>query len=189
MKFEIGTDILDISRVDSVFRRHGFPFLFRILRPCEIFLTLKSAHFIESNLLESIESKSKFIESALKKYNKFHKDSKNPYFDTKKLENLDSKIFKNYDENTLLESFSLESFRFQTIAGFFSIKEAASKALGSGISSKLSFKDMCIFKDKNGKPHLKLNKNKKQLWNLKNISISISHDNNSVISVCAVILK
>lgn len=203
MKFEIGTDIVDISRIDSVFKRHSFSFLFRILRPCEIFLTLKSPHYIESNLLESnlLESnkiKSKFIESSLKKYAKFYKDSKSAYFSTKKLENIDSKILAQYNATNkqkssniynIIESFSLDFFKIQTIAGFFSIKEATSKALGMGINSQLSFKDMCIFKDKNGKPHIKINKNKKQLFKIKHISISITHEKSSAVATTLIKLK
>lgn len=200
MKFEIGTDILDISRIDSIFKRHKFSFLFRILRPCEILLTLKNPHFIESSLLKSNESKNKFIESGLKKYAKFYKDSKNSYFSAKKLENLDFKILnkyikfeinsqKNYNIYNIIESFSLKSFRFQTLAGFFSIKEATSKALGCGISSQLNFKDICIFKDKNNKPHIKINKNKKQLFKIKDISISITHENSTAVTTALIAFK
>ncbi|MWV62674.1 holo-[acyl-carrier-protein] synthase [Helicobacter saguini] len=165
MKLEIGNDIVEISRIDSIFRRYKFVFLNRILHPCEILLTLKQSH----------------LESSFIKCNKFFKDSKNPYFSFKKLQNIDS--------INLLESFeSLESFRIETIAGFWAAKEATSKALGCGISKYLGFKDMCIFKDSKGKPYIKINKKKKKLFHIKSISISLSHEKNLALATCMMII-
>lgn len=49
-----------------------------------------------------------------------------------------------------------ENRRIEYIAGRFAAKEAASKALGTGIGSKLSFQDIAIISDVTGKPTLQI---------------------------------
>jgi holo-[acyl-carrier protein] synthase len=67
------------------------------------------------------------------------------------------------------------------IARRFAAKEAISKALGTGIGEKISFKDIEVYSDKLGKPHVKI-LNKKltllQLSETSNIQLSISDEKN-----------
>ncbi len=79
--------------------------------------------------------------------------------------------------------------KIDTIAGFWAAKEAISKALGCGIGSKLSFGDITIFKDKMGAPHFKLSDNAQKVHNIKDSSLSISHDGNFAIAIAAIEIK
>lgn len=72
----------------------------------------------------------------------------------------------------------------QNAANFWAAKEAFSKALGTGIGSKCSFLDIEILKDSYGKPFFTNSTLKK--FNIKNSSLSITHDGGFVIA--AVIL-
>ncbi len=71
----------------------------------------------------------------------------------------------------------------KTAAGFWCIKEAISKAIGCGISELCSFKDIWISKDKFGKPYAKLSKHLIDKFNITNIQISISHENDFAIGI------
>ncbi len=77
----------------------------------------------------------------------------------------------------------------RTLAGIFSSKESMSKALGKGIYDEVKFKDIQVFKDSLGKPYislsnstLKLLKKKKENYKNHKISLSISHDQNFVVT-------
>lgn len=65
------------------------------------------------------------------------------------------------------------------LAGRFSAKEAVSKALGTGIAGSLSFTDIEILPDGNGKPVLSL----RGLID-KGAEVSISHSKDNAIAVC-----
>ena len=60
----------------------------------------------------------------------------------------------------------------------FAAKESLSKAIGTGFSNNLNFKDITILNDKYGKPHYELNNKVKKLiyskFNVKKIKISLS---------------
>ncbi len=74
----------------------------------------------------------------------------------------------------------------KTAAGFWSAKEATSKALGCGIGQICSFFDIWIKKDKLGKPHISLSKKLIEKYNIKDIDLSISHDKDYAIAVVAI---
>ncbi|MBP2243242.1 holo-[acyl-carrier protein] synthase [Cytobacillus eiseniae] len=57
------------------------------------------------------------------------------------------------NEQLILEGLT-EDRKIEYIAGRFAAKEAFSKALGTGFGSQLSFLDIEITKDKNGKPFI-----------------------------------
>ncbi len=61
--------------------------------------------------------------------------------------------------------------KLEFIAGRFAVKEAFSKAAGTGIGSELSFQDIETFADKAGKPYIK----SAQLNNDYRVHVSISH--------------
>jgi len=70
-----------------------------------------------------------------------------------------------------------------TAAGFWAAKEAASKAIGSGIGSICGFHDIKISKSKSGQPLLKYKKKIRKMFNIKTTSLSITHDGGFAIAV------
>ncbi len=73
--------------------------------------------------------------------------------------------------------------KIDSFAGFWASKEAISKALGCGIGKELSFLDIQIYKDTKGSPHFILSKKAKKRFQIKESSLSISHDKNFAIAV------
>ncbi len=71
----------------------------------------------------------------------------------------------------------------ESIAGFWAAKEAISKALGCGIGAELSFHDITISKNKKGAPSFTLSKIAQKVHNIKNSSLSISHDGGFAIAI------
>jgi holo-[acyl-carrier protein] synthase len=70
-----------------------------------------------------------------------------------------------------------------TVAGFWALKEAGSKAIGTGIGKKCSFKDIKIKKLKSGQPIIKYKKRLRKEFNIKSSSVSITHDGGFAIAV------
>ena len=87
--------------------------------------------------------------------------------------------FLSADEISLVKS-------YKTAAGFWAIKEAFSKALGTGIGKECSFHDMQIYKTCSGAPKLALSKKIVKNFNIIDTSISITHDGEYAIGVVAV---
>lgn len=83
----------------------------------------------------------------------------------------------------LLESEIALINNHKTAAGFWAVKEAFSKALGTGIGSECSFLDICIYKDSKGAPHLRLAKDLVKRHGLQSSSLSITHDGEYAIAV------
>ena len=63
----------------------------------------------------------------------------------------------------------------QSFAGRYAAKEAIVKALGTGIGALISWHDMEILNDENGKPLVFFSEKVKKKFNSFNIDISISH--------------
>lgn len=76
-----------------------------------------------------------------------------------------------------------KSFKAESIAGRFAVKEAVSKALGTGFRG-FSFLDIEVISDKVGKPTVVLSDNIKNLFGLKDakINVSISHNRKDAIA-------
>jgi holo-[acyl-carrier protein] synthase len=74
----------------------------------------------------------------------------------------------------------------KTAAGFWAIKEAFSKAIGTGIGKDCSFYDIKIYKTQNGAPKLSLAKELVNKFEILNASISITHDGEYAIGVVAI---
>lgn len=74
---------------------------------------------------------------------------------------------------------------YKTVAGLFAAKEAISKAIGTGIG-KLSWKDMEISHNKNGKPIININPSNAFFPKIDNIEISISHEKDYAIGFALV---
>jgi holo-[acyl-carrier protein] synthase len=76
-----------------------------------------------------------------------------------------------------------------TYAGFWAAKEAASKAIGTGIGKNCSFHDIKIKKLSSGQPILKYKKHLRKKYNIKSTSLSITHDGGFAIAVVVNTLK
>jgi holo-[acyl-carrier protein] synthase len=74
----------------------------------------------------------------------------------------------------------------KTAAGFWATKEAVSKALGVGISKECSFFDIEISKIQKGAPQVKLSNKLLANFNIKDTSVSITHDGEYAIAVVAI---
>ena len=76
-----------------------------------------------------------------------------------------------------------------TYAGFWAAKEAASKAIGTGIGAKCSFHDIKIKKSSLGQPLIKYKKHLRKKYNIKSSHLSITHDGGFAIAVVTNTLK
>jgi len=70
-----------------------------------------------------------------------------------------------------------------TATGFWAAKEAACKAIGTGIGKECSFFDIKISKTKKGQPVLKYKKHIRKKFRIRNSSVSITHDGGFAIAV------
>ncbi len=74
----------------------------------------------------------------------------------------------------------------EILAGNFAVKEAFSKALGTGIRN-INFKDIVVLRDELGKPYIKINEKINDILLEKcidNISVSISHTLDVAAAIC-----
>lgn len=83
--------------------------------------------------------------------------------------------FLSQDEQTLCFKDN-QTLNFQRIASFWAIKEAVSKALGVGIGEELGFLDIVIDKTPKGVPKVWLSKEKRERFGIKQIAVSVTHD-------------
>ncbi|WP_418184915.1 holo-ACP synthase [Aliarcobacter vitoriensis] len=90
--------------------------------------------------------------------------------------------FLNKDEQEFVKS-------YQTAAGFWAAKEAASKAIGTGIGEICSFDDIKVKKDKNNAPKIKYSKTLRKKFKIKKSYLSITHDGGFAIAVVVNSLK
>lgn len=79
--------------------------------------------------------------------------------------------------------------RPETAAGFWAAKEAASKAIGTGIGVSCGFHDIKISKGKLGNPKIKYKKKVREKFNIKKSHLSITHDAGFAIAVVVNIFK
>ena len=75
---------------------------------------------------------------------------------------------------------------YKTAAGFWATKEATSKALGVGIGGECSFFDITIAKTDRGAPYITLSQKLVKNFNIKETSVSITHDGKYAIAVVAI---
>lgn len=71
-------------------------------------------------------------------------------------------------------------------AGFWAAKEAASKALKTGIGKQCGFHDIILSKMPNGAPCLEFSAKIHQNFTIKETSVSITHDGGIAIAVVAI---
>ena len=108
------------------------------------------------------------------------------------------KIYLKFGDKFLSRIFSLKEIEqikdkknyTNKIASKFSAKEATSKAIGTGFSEGVKFKDIEILNKENGKPSVKLHGNASQKINeILSSSVSISDEDNLVITIVTFIVK
>lgn len=75
---------------------------------------------------------------------------------------------------------------YKNAAGFWAVKEAVSKALGTGIGKECSFHDITIIKTPKGAPKLQLSQRLVDTFNIIDTSVSITHDGEYAIAVVAI---
>ena len=108
------------------------------------------------------------------------------------------KVYLNYSDRFLEKILTKREIKqiknhrqiYNKIASKFSAKEAASKALGTGIFNGITFKDFEILNESNGCPKLNFyGVAKTKLKNLSSYSISITHDGEYIVSVVTLLLN
>ncbi|NJD03385.1 MAG: holo-[acyl-carrier-protein] synthase [Ruminiclostridium sp.] len=84
---------------------------------------------------------------------------------------------------------SKKRVRFESYAARFAAKEAVSKALGTGISKGVNWKDMEILNDPHGKPYVILTEKAGEIYEemkAKGISLSLSHCSNYAVAYAVI---
>jgi holo-[acyl-carrier protein] synthase len=74
-----------------------------------------------------------------------------------------------------------------SLAGRFAAKEAVMKALGTGLSSGVSWREIEILNDKKGKPEVALYGKTKKILGKRKVLISISHTKEDAIAQAVII--
>jgi len=77
------------------------------------------------------------------------------------------------------------SHRPESLAGYWAAKEAVAKALGCGIGNELGFHDIVLTKSNKGAPHFALSLEARKRFEIRDSSLSISHDGGFAIAVVA----
>ena len=73
-----------------------------------------------------------------------------------------------------------------TAAGFWAAKEAASKALGTGIGADCGFSDIILFKNLKGAPLITFSQRVIDKFQIKDSSVSITHDGGFAIAIVTI---
>ena len=104
-----------------------------------------------------------------------------------------NRLIERFGEKALLKFLSKNEIalvkNYKTAAGFWAVKEAVSKALGTGIGKECSFGDIIIYKTKKGAPKVELSQKIIKAYNILDTSISITHDGKYAIAVAAIETK
>jgi len=99
------------------------------------------------------------------------------------------KMLEKFGEKALKKFLSADEIalvkNYKTAAGFWAVKEATSKALGTGIGSECYFHDIVISKTSKGAPQIKLSEKIVSSFKIKDTSVSITHDGEYAIAVVA----
>lgn len=101
------------------------------------------------------------------------------------------KFYNRFGENALLRFLNEDEIILakssESMAGLWAAKEAAAKALGTGIGKECSFHDIMIKKSPKGAPELSFKEDVKNRFKIEKTSLSISHDGG--FAVAAVMIK
>jgi len=101
-----------------------------------------------------------------------------------------TKLKERFGDKALLKFLSPEEIVIAksdaTIAGFYAAKEAISKALGIGISEQCGFMDIKLYKDAKNAPSFTLSHHLIDMYQISDLSLSITHDNGFAIAVAVI---
>lgn len=101
-----------------------------------------------------------------------------------------NRLMERFGEKALQRFLSPDEIKlvknYKTASGFWATKEACSKALGVGIGKECSFEDIKILKTSKGAPKLELSQRLIDNFNIKDTSVSITHDGEYAIAVVAI---
>jgi len=75
---------------------------------------------------------------------------------------------------------------YKNAAGYWAVKEAFSKAIGTGIGAECSFHDIKIYKDKLGAPKIALSHTIISKFKITDVALSITHDGEYAVAVVTV---
>ena len=103
----------------------------------------------------------------------------------------EKKILSNFELENLDLNKKIKKKRIEKLSGRFALKEAFSKAVGTGISKILSYHDVEIIDKKNGAPKIILNKNFNEILKTNNLSItcSVSHEKDYAVGIVTLFIK
>ena len=103
------------------------------------------------------------------------------------------KLIEKWGDKALLKFLSQKEIKLvknpASVAGFWAAKEAASKALGTGIGKECSFLDIKLNKLSSGQPTIEYSKKIRKKFKIKQSSLSITHDHGMAIAVVVNIYK
>ena len=87
-----------------------------------------------------------------------------------------------------VEELSKNTLRVESVAGNFAVKEAVSKAIGTGIRG-LSFKDIEVFRDELGKPIIKVSSKIEEVIKCNEYLFNVSISHNKTMAIAFVVLE
>ncbi len=104
------------------------------------------------------------------------------------------KLFQKFGERFLGRIFTTNEINycfsrknsFHSLAGRFAVKEAVLKALGIGMTSGFSFRDIEVLNVEKGRPIAILNGKLKEYLGNRKIEISISHSDHYAVGICII---
>jgi len=100
------------------------------------------------------------------------------------------RLIERYNEKALQKFLSEDEIKlvknYKTAAGFWAVKEAFSKAVGTGIGSVCSFHDIKIYKSEKGAPKIALSRQLIKEFAIVDVALSITHDGAYAIAVVSI---
>ncbi len=100
------------------------------------------------------------------------------------------KLMERFGKKALLRFLCEEEIEIvknsKSAAAYWAVKEAFSKALGTGIGARCNFHDMKIYKNKDGAPKLALSKKLVEEFQITDTALSITHDGEYAVAVVSI---
>ena len=87
-----------------------------------------------------------------------------------------------------VEELSKNTRRVESVAGNFAVKEAVSKAVGTGIRG-FSFRDIEVFRDELGKPIVRVSSKIEEVIKSKDYLFNVSISHNKTMAIAFVVLE
>ena len=87
-----------------------------------------------------------------------------------------------------VEELSKNTLRVESVAGNFAVKEAVSKAIGTGMRG-FTFSDIEVFRNELGKPIVEISDKVKELIEVNNYTFNVSISHNRTCAIAFVVLE